>query len=42
MRDLYILQQLYSKAFLISQRQEGDITECVGDGVMSASSGLMC
>jgi hypothetical protein len=40
MRDLCILQHLYSKVFLISQRQERDITECVGDGLMSPSSGF--
>lgn len=38
MRDLCILLQSYSKVFLASWRQESDITECVGDGLMSLSS----
>lgn len=39
MWELCILQQFYSKVFLISRRQERDVTECVGDGLMSPSSG---
>jgi hypothetical protein len=39
MQDVYVWQHLYSEVFLISQRQESDITECVGDGLMSPSSG---
>jgi hypothetical protein len=39
MKDLCILQQIYGNVLLIGQRQEGDITECVGDGLTSPSLG---
>jgi hypothetical protein len=37
-RILYVWQHLYSEVFPMSQRQESDTTECVGDGLMSPSS----
>lgn len=41
MQDLNIFQQLYSKVFLIGQRHEDGIIECVGDCVVCPSSGFM-
>jgi hypothetical protein len=38
--DLCILQQIYSNVLLVSQQQESDITESVGDGLTSPSMGV--